>query len=201
MDEVFNTMISGSAYIAPYYSGDYFTMYDSNDSLAFYYPEEGTNFFVDAMCIPKTANNVDAAHAYIEFMLQEEAAVANASYIGYGCPNTVVRENQDYIDYMQDWHEDSMDILYGHKVVLDDFHDLSEVSVEESTVKASFYRAIANTEENGDLLDFTNDLWSKLKSESSIELWIIVTDVVIVGALFGWLIFTVIRRRGRERDY
>ena len=57
MDEIFNKMKNGSAAIAPYYAGDYFTMYDSNEKLGFYYPEEGTNIFVDSMCIPKNANN------------------------------------------------------------------------------------------------------------------------------------------------
>jgi spermidine/putrescine-binding protein len=199
MDEIFNKMISESAYVAPYYSGDYFTMYDSNDSLAFYYPEEGTNFFVDAMCIPTCAKNVDAAHAYINFMAGEEAAVANAMYIGYGSPNRLVRENEEYIAYMNDWHEESMDILYGKDVVIDDYTDLRELDTE--SIRTSFYRAIANTEENGNLLDYTNDLWSKLKSESSIEPWIIVADVVIVGALLFSVIFFAVRRRLRARDY
>ena len=199
MDEIFNKMISSSAYIAPYYSGDYLTMYDSNDSLAFYYPEEGTNFFVDAMCIPKCARNVDAAHAYIDFMLTEEPAVANAMYIGYGTPNRVVRENEDYIEYMNDWHEDAMDILYGNDVLINDYTDLGEIEYEG--IRTSFYRAINNTEENGNLLDFTNDLWSKLKSESSIEPWIIVTDIVIVGALVFASVFFYVRRRIRAKDY
>ena len=199
MDEVFQTMSSESAYIAPYYSGDYFTMYCDNEDLAFYYPREGTNFFVDAMCIPSTAKNVDAAHAYIDFMLQEEAAVANAMYLGYGCPNTVVRENEEYIEYMNDWHEDAMEILYGQEVTLDDYTDLGDIKTDG--IKASFYRAVSNTEENGNLLDFTNDLWSKLKSESSIEAWIIVADAAIVGGLLAWLIFSVFRRRRRNREY
>ena len=80
MDEVFNKMKGESAAIAPYYAGDYLTMYDSNDALAFYYPEEGTNIFVDAMCIPKGSRHKDVAEAYINFMLSEEIAVANAEY-------------------------------------------------------------------------------------------------------------------------
>ena len=199
MDEIFNKMISASAYVAPYYSGDYFTMYDSNDSLAFYYPEEGTNFFVDAMCIPTCARNPEAAHAYIDFMLQEEAAVANAMYIGYGSPNTVVRENEDYIEYMNDWHEDALEILYGKEVIIDDYTDLKDIDTDK--IKTSFYRSISNTEENGNLLDYTNDLWSKLKSESSTELWIIVTDIVIVASLLFSVIFFAVRKHIRAKDY
>ena len=201
MDEVFDKMQNESAYIAPYYSGDFLTMYDINDSLAFYYPEEGTNFFVDAMCVPRCARNVDAAHEYINFMLTKDAAIANAEYIGYGCPNTAVREDEEYVAYMEDWHEDAMDILYGHDPILSDFTDLSEIEAEEGVIKASFYRAISDTEENGNLLSFTNDLWSRLKSESSIEPWIIVTDALIIASLVGLIIFFTVRKKRRERDY
>ncbi len=201
MDEIFDKMQNESAYIAPYYSGDYLTMYDVNDSLAFYYPEEGTNFFVDAMCIPECAKNVDAAHEYINFMLSPEAATANAEYIGYGCPNTTVREDPEYIAYMEDWHEDAMTILYGYEPVLSDFVDLKDITVEEGVVKASFYRAIADTEENGNLLSFTNDLWSDFKSYNSIEPWIIVTDIVIVGTLLFALVFFFVRKKRREKYY
>lgn len=199
MDEIFNKMGSASSYIAPYYSGDYFTMYDTNDSLAFYYPEEGTNIFVDAMCIPTCAKNVEAAHAYIDFMLTEEPAIANAEYVGYGSPNKVVRENEDYVAYMNDWHEDAMNILYGHEVYVSNTEDLKDVKTD--LLKASFYRAIGNTEENGNLLDFTNSLWSELKVESSTEPWIIVTDIVIVASLLGALLFFTIRKKLREKYY
>ena len=46
---------------APYYNGDAVTMIDENPDLAFYVPKEGTNLFVDAMCIPKNAKNVSGA--------------------------------------------------------------------------------------------------------------------------------------------
>lgn len=199
MDEIFNKMISASAYIAPYYSGDFFTMYDSNDSLAFYYPEEGTNIFVDAMCIPTCAKNVEAAHAYIDFMLTEEPAIANAEYLGYGCPNRVVTENEDYIAYMNDWHEDAMEILYGQEFIVSNYEDLRDI--EADVLRVSFYRSITNTAENGNLLDFTNEIWSELKIESTVEPWIIVTDIAIVGALLAWAIFTYVRRILRQKNY
>ena len=67
-DEIYNKMISNSASIAAYYAGDYLTMLDSNPDLAFYYPTEGTNVFVDAMCIPKNAKNPEIAKEFINFM-------------------------------------------------------------------------------------------------------------------------------------
>lgn len=199
MDEIFDKMANASGYIAPYYSGDFLTMYDSNDALAFYYPEEGTNFFVDAMCIPTCARNVEAAHAYIDFMLTEEPAVANAEYIGYGSPNRVVSENEDYIAYMEDWHEDAMEILYGTDFLISDYEDLGPI--EHDGVKASFYRAITDTEENGNLLTYTNELWADFKSENAIAPWIIVTDALIIASILAACIFFFVRRKIRAKDH
>ena len=57
MDEIFEKMQGGSAAIGAYYYGDYLTMAEVNPDLAFCLPKEGTNLYVDAMCIPKGAEN------------------------------------------------------------------------------------------------------------------------------------------------
>ena len=95
-DEVFNKMESGEAAMAPYYAGDFLTMQENNPDLAFVYPSEGVNSFVDAMCIPKNALNKSAAELYINFMQDPEIALANAEYIYYASPNTAVLANEDY---------------------------------------------------------------------------------------------------------
>ncbi len=96
MDQVFNKMEGGNAAIAPYYAGDYLTMKENNEDLAFVYPKEGTNIFVDSMCIPSNAKNYEAALMYINFMLEPEVALANAEYICYASPNTAVINNDEY---------------------------------------------------------------------------------------------------------
>ena len=58
-----------------YYAGDCLSMIDENPDLSLYYPVEGTNIFVDSICIPKNAQNVPAAEAFINFLLDEEIAV------------------------------------------------------------------------------------------------------------------------------
>lgn len=87
MDEIFNKMENEEAYIAPYYSGDAITMIKENKNLAFAYPKEGTNRFVDAICIPKDSQNIDQAHLYINFLLEPKIALSNAKYVGYSTPN------------------------------------------------------------------------------------------------------------------
>lgn len=89
MDEIFDKMGSGEAAVAPYYAGDAITMIDDNPDLAFVSPKEGTNTFIDSICIPTDASNVQAAHMYINFLCEPEVAAANIEAIGYSTPNTV----------------------------------------------------------------------------------------------------------------
>lgn len=56
MDEIFDKMEGEEAMIAPYYAGDAITMADENPNLAFSIPDEGTNRFIDSICIPSNAN-------------------------------------------------------------------------------------------------------------------------------------------------
>lgn len=99
MDEVYGKMETGEAAIAPYYAGDYLTMYEVNEDLAFTYPKEGTNIFVDSICVPQSSQNYEAAMMFINFMLEPDIALANGEYIGYASPNTAVVNNPDYYYY------------------------------------------------------------------------------------------------------
>ena len=166
-DEIFNKMTSASATIAPYYAGDYITMTVDNEDLKFYYPEEGTNIFVDAMCIPKSSKNKDAAIEYINFMLSEDAAVANALYVGYASPNNLVIDSNEYKEELGD---EAYDILYG----------------SHETIKKSFYYSFSDVETYGDdMQQYVNGLWEKLKTETAVEIWVHVTSITIVVALIA----------------
>lgn len=145
MDEIYNMMESGEAAISAYYAGDYFIMLDAeseNVDLQFYYPEP-TNFFVDAMCIPKGCQDQELAEIFINYMLSEEPAVANAEYIYYASPNRIVYENEEYIEELG---EDAMEILYP------DIGDFSELYNKYA------YRSLPQ-----EMLDYMNELWETLK--------------------------------------
>ena len=120
MDEVYGKMETGEAAIAPYYAGDFLTMYDTNEDLAFFYPQEGTNIFIDSVCIPKSCKNYDAALMYINFLLEPQIATANAEYIGYASPNTAVINNPDYYYYQNKIlypdEEDIPKVQYYHDI-------------------------------------------------------------------------------------
>lgn len=95
MDEIFDKMASGDAWIAPYYAGDALTILEENEDLAFVVPQSGTNLFVDAMCIPVGAKQKEAAEMYINFMCEPDIAFANIDYICYSTPHTAAFDMLD----------------------------------------------------------------------------------------------------------
>lgn len=95
MDEIFDKMISGDAWLAPYYAGDALTILEENEDLAFVVPASGTNLFVDAMCIPVGAKQKEAAEMYINFMCEPDIAFANIDYICYSTPHSAAFEMLD----------------------------------------------------------------------------------------------------------
>ena len=95
MDDIFEKMQSGSAAIGAYYYGDFLTMQEVNPDLAFCLPEEGTNLYVDAMCIPKNAENKENAEIFINYMCSTQAGLKNCEEIWYSSPLRSVREELD----------------------------------------------------------------------------------------------------------
>jgi len=92
MDQIFDSMVNEEAWIGAYYAGDYLTMAEENPDLAFCFPEEGFNLFIDAMCIPKNAANKEAAEAYINFLCSPEISGKNMDAVGYSTPISAAKE-------------------------------------------------------------------------------------------------------------
>ena len=107
MDEVFQKMEGGNAAIATYYAGDYLSMLENNEDLAFVIPEEGSNWFVDAMCVLKDAPHYEEAHEWINFIASTEANLANMDYIWYASPNKEALEQ--YPAYYEELYEEPLD--------------------------------------------------------------------------------------------
>lgn len=175
MDEIFNKMESGEAAMAPYYVGDYIIMNDVNPDLAFVYPEEGVNIFVDAICVPKTAQNVDAAMKYINFLLDPEIALSNAWYIGYASPNTAVLEDEDYAEMAENQY------LYPddeHMPNVEYFHNLPQET----------------------LLMFS-DLWNDIKvaGSNNTHIYIGFGSVAAIIVIYG--VYSYVSKKKREYWY
>lgn len=97
-DEIFDAMADGTFDLVNAYSGDALNIIkgqdgEVNDSLKFSKPKEGTNFFIDGLQIPKTAN-LENAYDFINFILDFENAKDNADEIGYISPLKAVHKEQ-----------------------------------------------------------------------------------------------------------
>ena len=89
-DEIFSKMESGSAVMTPAYAGDALSMIGENPDLAFVIPKEGTNRFIDAMCIMKDARNKEAAEKYLNFLCRQDIAEMNRAFTAYSTPQQQV---------------------------------------------------------------------------------------------------------------
>ncbi|MBR1811678.1 MAG: spermidine/putrescine ABC transporter substrate-binding protein [Clostridia bacterium] len=172
MDEIFNKMENGEAAIAPYYAGDFLTMADNNEDLAFVYPKEGTNVFVDSMCIPKGAQNKAAAELYINFMLETDIATANANFICYGCPHTGVQASDDYD-------------LKGEEV-------LYPASVD---FKTEYFHNLSP-----ETLSLMTNLWDELKIDGANNTAVYIALVAVVVVVIVIAVVSIIRKKRREND-
>jgi spermidine/putrescine transport system substrate-binding protein len=159
MDQIFDKMTREEAWIAPYYAGDYLYMLEDNEDLGFYFPEEGFNFFVDAICIPKGCQNKEAAEAYINFLCDPSISGQNLDYLGYSTPISAAK------DYM-DEEMASSDIAYPSDEVL---------------ANGSMFLALST-----DATQLMDSLWLEVKtggSNSTLYIVIAVVAVVVVVAV------------------
>ncbi len=186
MDEIYNMMESGEAAIGAYYAGDYLTMVDNqadNVDLQFYYPEN-TNLFIDAMCIPKTTQNKALAEEYINFMLSDDAAIANAEYICYASPHKNVYTNEQYIE---DIGEDAIGILYPDNF---DFYE---------SYNANCYRDLDESTKS-----YINTLWARYATTQgdddgqALQVRTIIELSVYGVIIVGFIGFVVIRKRVKK---
>lgn len=95
VDVLKEKMIQGSYSFTVAYSGDALYMQNQNAELnggesvlEYVIPKEGSNFWIDAMCIPKTSKNTEGAMKFIDFMCSTEIAYDNVEYIEYSTPHT-----------------------------------------------------------------------------------------------------------------
>lgn len=95
MDAIFDKMEAGEAWIAPYYAGDALIIQENNPNIKFYIPKEGTNMFIDAMCVLKNSEHKKEAELFINFMCEPEIAAMNSETVGYATANTAALDLLD----------------------------------------------------------------------------------------------------------
>ena len=149
MDQIFDKMTEENAWIAPYYAGDYITMSETNEDLAFVFPKEGFNQFVDAMCIPKGCVNQEAAEMFINFMCEPRVSAENCGYIGYSTPISASKELMDEDIVSNEVAYPSAEILENSETfrnLSDDTNKLLDdlwIEVRIGTITAGFWITVA----------------------------------------------------------
>ncbi len=121
-DNIRASMINGKAALAVIYSGDAFCCIDENADLDFAVPKEGSNVWFDNVVIPKTAKNIEAAHAFINFLNDAKIAARNTEYIYYSTPNAGAMALLDPYFTENETYNPSEETLARCTV----FHDLGE---------------------------------------------------------------------------
>lgn len=167
MDEIFDKMGAGDALIAPYYAGDALTILEENEDLNFVVPKSGTNLFIDAMCIPSSARQKEAAEMYINFMCEPDIAFANIDYICYSTP-----------------HQAAFDML-------DEDVRESSVSYPDSQFIADKTTVFVNLSDDANLK--MQNLWTEMKSaeDETTNKWLVPVFLVFCIMI---MIFVLIRR-------
>ncbi len=174
MDDVFNKMEGGEAAIAAYYAGDCIGMAENNPDLAFVYPKEDTNIFVDSICIPKGCQNKDAAELYINFLLRGDIALANAECLCYATPNQAVLDNEEY-----SFRDNEM--LYPD---------------EEHTPPTEYFHNL-----DSETLMLMTSLWDNLKIEGTDVMSVYIGLITFAVVVVAYFIYRAIRKKKRESMY
>ena len=170
MDEVFDKMEGGEAALAPYYTGDGLTMIAENPSLGMFLPEEGTLQCVDAMCIPASSQNQEAAEMFINYMCEMDVALQNALFVQYTSPVEAVRE-----------------------LLPAELRDSELMYPDPALIERSEYPSVISDELNS-AMDMA---WSQMKSfDDTGNQWLVPVFLLVAIAM---TVFNVWRRRARKK--
>lgn len=85
-------LIPGDLLIAHAYSVDAFSVTDENPDLQYVVPDSGATVWTDAVVIPKTAPNPEAAYAWMNYVLAPDSASKLMSRLGLATANKVTFE-------------------------------------------------------------------------------------------------------------
>ncbi len=174
MDEVFDKMQGNEAAFAAYYAGDGVTMMENNEALAMFVPHQGSNMYVDAMCIPATSTKQEAAEMFINYMCETEVALANTEYIWYSTPHTEVYE-------LLDEETKNNELMYPPAEVINNSETFDVLSDEINSAMDAAWSDVRSHEEGG-------------------SGWVVI--VLIVGmVLIIALVVTLRIRKKRRNDY
>ena len=199
MDQIFDSMEREEAWIAPYYAGDYLLMAEENPDLAFCFPKEGFNLFVDAICIPKGAAHKEAAEIFINFLIDPEICAQNLEYLGYSAPSSAAKA-------LMDPELADNPIAYPDEETLAKgtaFMSLSQRGTQKMDNLWTLVRT-ADTPIIDDMIGDNSDSEEEAEDNAAIRLpsttvYLILTAAAIALVVFLWVFFKVRKRKRKAR--
>lgn len=80
-------ILSGDVWIAHGWSGQLVKISEYDSNIVYVLPEEGGTLWIDNLAIPKSAENIENAHLFINFLLKPEISARVSEFSGYATVN------------------------------------------------------------------------------------------------------------------
>ena len=86
-DMYIDLLKSGDISLCQGYSGDIFQVMKENKGMKYVIPKEGSDIWVDSMCIPKGSKNKYTAEVFINYLLRPKVSAGISNFTWYANPN------------------------------------------------------------------------------------------------------------------
>ena len=86
-----HALLNNEVQAAVLWNGEAYIAAGENSDIRYVYPSEGYSLWVDNLCIPVNAANVENAHVFIDYLLRPEVAAFICQEMGYSTPNLAAK--------------------------------------------------------------------------------------------------------------
>ena len=175
-------------------------------NLDYVIPSEGSNVWFDGWCIPKYAENYDAAIAFIDYMCRSTVAIANMEETGY----TSVIATEDTLNYALELANTEEYADYTATVNASYFFDEESANygdtydMENLKLIACSFPDIADIEKCAIMYDFEDqelamDMWNAVKGDTLPTWAIIVICVAAAAIIAAVIVIVVVKKKSKAR--
>jgi spermidine/putrescine transport system substrate-binding protein len=129
---------SGDVLVSMAYSVDALSLVEENPDMEYVIPETGSSLWTDAMVIPKSAPNPDAAYEWLNFLLVPENAASLVGRLKFATPNEVA-----YDQLSDELKADTK--LFPPQDLLDRCEGIAPVSEEATELYDQYWTQLTST--------------------------------------------------------
>ena len=124
-------LLTGEADIGLIWNGEAAIAHSENPAITFVYPEEGTIFWYDNLAIIKGAEHIDAAHAFMDYVLRPEVSLIITAEFPYSNPNLAA------LDFLQSEDAEAYDAYMSFPATNPSVEALADAFVLEDVGEAT----------------------------------------------------------------